>query len=70
MDKQSGINFGINLKYIPKIEIHLVDALTGLGYTMTHSISRGSNSAFNDDVSDKKVVQLPKRKAIFTVRGE
>ena len=47
-----------------------IKALTGLGYTITGSFSRGSNSTFNDDDSHITSDFLPTRKAIFTVIDE
>ena len=45
-------------------------SLTGLGYTKTDSIFRGSNSTFNDDDHDKTNDLFLHKKAIFSLRDD
>ena len=46
-----------------------IKSLTRLGYTMTSSISRGSNSSFNDDVSNKTIDSFPHKEGKFKCEG-
>ena len=47
-----------------------IKTLRGLGYTMTHSISRGSNSTVNDNVHDKTSDSFTHKESDLQSHGE